>query len=357
MQLYIDPDICKAHTLPAAFYLDDDLFSLSRERIFRESWQFAGTIPDLSGDRCVPGSILPGLLDEAVLLVKQADGRMLVLSNVCTHRGNLLVTQPGNARILRCGYHGRCFGLDGQCRSMPAFEGVEGFPSGQDNLKQYDHSLLGPMIFLNLGQSDYFPQVIRQIRQRMPGYAFDKLIPMPGMKQVFEIDAHWALYVDNYLEGFHVPYVHPGLNDSLEMDAYHYEVFSHHNLQLGLAKKGESKIDLSGESPDRGRKVFAYYWWIWPNLMLNCYPWGVSLNIVKPVSKSKTLVEFKTYLFDPGQKEAVSQTGILQTELEDEEIVMQVQQGIRSSAYDRGRYSPVHEKCVHHFHRLIAHAM
>ncbi len=301
--------------------------------------------------------LMPGFLDEPVIIVRKQPGKIHAMSNVCTHRGNLLVNSPGNQRVLHCGYHGRCFGLDGTCRSMPAFEEVPDFPSVHDDLKNFQVSSLGPMLFVQLGESGYLTPVIQDIRQRMVGYDFDGLTAMPALNQEFEIEAHWALYVDNYLEGFHVPFVHPGLNASLDMEAYAYETHAFHNLQLGFGKDGDELIVPDGSSPKQGKHVIAYYWWIWPNIMLNCYSWGVSLNIVNPIGPKRTLIQFETFLFDPADQGRFLQSGIVQTEIEDEEIVLQVQKGIQSSAYDRGRYSPVHEKCVHHFHQLIARAM
>src|SRR5260221_1421721 len=129
----IDPDIRKAKTLASDFYTDAAYFELSKERIFVHSWQFLGHAGEFESLK--PVTILPGFLDEPVLLVK-TDESLTCLSNVCTHRGKILVEEPCKATLIRCGYHGRRFSLDGKFLSMPEFEGVENFPSESDNLRQ-----------------------------------------------------------------------------------------------------------------------------------------------------------------------------------------------------------------------------
>ncbi len=170
------------------------------------------------------------------------------------------------------------------------------------------------------------------------------------------IDAHWALYCDNYLEGFHIPFVHPALNAALEGDVYSYELFPYCNLQLGIAKEGEPTFDIPEDAPDYGKSILAYYYWVYPNLMFNFYPWGLSLNIVQPLSHNKTKVSFRTYFYN-GKKQVAVDKGLDQTELEDEAVVESVQLGIQSRYYKRGRFSPSMEQGVHHFHRLIADAL
>src|SRR5882672_11453883 len=121
----IDPDIRKARTLPSEFYTDPGYFEMSKEKIFVHSWQFLGHANEFT--RLNPAMILPGFLDEPVLLVK-TDENLTCLSNVCTHRGKILVEEPCKANLIRCGYHGRRFSLEGKFLSMPEFKGVEDFP-------------------------------------------------------------------------------------------------------------------------------------------------------------------------------------------------------------------------------------
>src|SRR5262245_15953750 len=126
----IHPDIARAYTLPGRFYADPALFERAKERIFAPSWPLAGAErrPPQPGS-ARPFTLLEGLLDEPLLLARDGGGALRCLSNVCTHRGNLLLREPCQASSITCRYHGRRFDLAGRMLSMPCFEGVEDFPS------------------------------------------------------------------------------------------------------------------------------------------------------------------------------------------------------------------------------------
>src|ERR1700730_5347120 len=129
MDLTVHERIEEASTLPASFYKDPDTFARCREQIFTRSWQFVGDTDLVK----VPGSVHPfplleGSLDEPMVLTRDMEDDVHLLSNVCTHRGMAVVEGSGNERYLRCRYHGRRFGLDGSFQHMPEFEGVCGFP-------------------------------------------------------------------------------------------------------------------------------------------------------------------------------------------------------------------------------------
>jgi choline monooxygenase len=162
------------------------------------------------------------------------------------------------------------------------------------------------------------------------------------------------LYVDNYLEGFHIPFVHPELNQALDYSGYTTETFEGGVLQIGKAMEGDVKFVLPPNHPDFGEDIAAYYLWLFPNMMLNFYPWGLSLNIVVPVSPTETRVLYRGYI---GNKELAAKGAgsIVDTvEEQDQRIVEAIQKNLLSSVYDRGRYSPSMERGVHHFHRMMS---
>ncbi len=166
--------------------------------------------------------------------------------------------------------------------------------------------------------------------------------------------AHWALYCENYLEGFHIPFVHAGLNALIDYGEYATELFfPYSSLQLGLAKTEQDCFDLPASSPDYGKKVAAYYFWVFPNMMFNFYPWGLSVNVVEPVAVDECRVCFYAYVGDSSKLDKGAGAGLDKVEMEDEEIVENVQRGIRSRFYQHGRYSVTREKGTHHFHRIL----
>ena len=179
----------------------------------------------------------------------------------------------------------------------------------------------------------------------------------PSRDRAFDVAAHWALYVENYLEGLHIPFIHPALNQVLSFDGYAYELQRYANLQFARARDGEAAFELPASSPDHGERVAAYYYWIFPNLMLNFYPWGLSLNLIQPQSRERTRISFRSFVWNVEKLDKGAGSGLDTVEMEDEEIVRAVQRGVRSRFYRHGRYSPTRERGVHHFHRLLCEFM
>ncbi len=354
----INPRIERASTLPGSFYKDAGLFREAADRIFLPSWQYLGESGKLSkaGD-CKPITLLPGILDEPLLWVRGQDEELRLMSNVCTHRGNLLITEEGNYRDIRCGYHGRKFDLSGCYRFMPETKGMEQFPSEKDNLTRVAYENAGPLLFGSLQPRQAFDTWIKPLTTRLGRFPWNALRHDPLQDKTYEVKAHWALYVDNNLEGFHIPFVHEGLLSTISMHTYHTELLSGGNLQLAEAAEGEQAFDLPESSPDFGRRIAAYYFWLFPNTMFNIYPWGLSLNVVQPVSLNLTRVLFRTFILHPGLTDRGAGSQLHRVEMEDEAIVERVQQGVTSRLYREGRFSPRMEKGVHQFHRMLAAAL
>lgn len=354
----IDPDIRRAATLPAWVYSDPDVYRAALERVLLPSWQFVG-----STDRVkVPGQTLPftlleGSLDEPLLLTRDRDDRLHCLSNVCTHRGTLVCEGEAVLAHLRCRYHGRRFALDGKFTSMPEFEGAEGFPSPRDDLPRVPMGTWEKLIFASLSPAVPLDDVLRPVRERCGFLPLAQATFDPGRSRDYLVNANWALYVDNYLEGFHIPYVHAGLAQAIDYGSYRTEIFPWCNLQLGVAAAGEEAFSPPPGSPDHGQPVAAYYWWLFPNTMLNFYPWGLSVNVVRPLAVDRTRVSFLSFVWDPSKLDRGAGAGLDRVEREDEAVVESVQRGARSRLYERGRYSPTREQGVHHFHRLLARAL
>lgn len=352
--LHIHEDIRQATTLPGWFYQRADVFEDVKEKIFAATWQYAADATDVAQPMDVhPFTLLPGILDEPLLFTKDDDSNIHCLSNVCTHRAKIVVEKPGNSRMLSCGYHGRCFRHDGTFKSMPEFDGVANFPSESDNLPKVPFAEWLGMLFASLNPSVDFEEMTRPIRERLGWLPLSTLTHAPQDSQDYYIDANWALYCDNYLEGFHIPFVHPALNKALDFGQYEYELFPYCNLQLGIAKEGEPCFDIPAGAPDHGRKIYGYYFWVFPGLMFNFYPWGLSFNAVQPLSQTRTRIHYRTYYFG-GVDFNREVNRIDETEMEDDAVVESAQLGVHSRFYQHGRYSARQEPCVHHFHRLVA---
>ncbi|MGB5691033.1 MAG: aromatic ring-hydroxylating dioxygenase subunit alpha [Flavobacteriaceae bacterium] len=353
---HIDPNIKKSRTLPAAFYRDEHIFEKIKEEIFYRSWQWVGHKGLLQNTQNVfPLTLLDGFLTEPLVLTKDKEENYHCLSNVCTHRANIVANQAGAYKKLNCRYHGRRFALDGRFEFMPEFEGVENFPSSCDNLHEFPLLQWGPCLFAGLNPAYKMEAILEQMDQRVGFLPLDDFVLDAKRSKDYFVNAHWALYCDNYLEGFHIPFVHQDLNTVLNYGDYETLLFDQMNLQIGYAKEAEEIFDLPSDHIDFGKRVAAYYFWVFPNMMFNFYPWGLSVNIVEPLKTDKTRVRFLSFVNDRSKLEEGAGAGLNKVEMEDEEVVEGVQLGVRSKFYQAGRFSPTREKGVHHFHGLLAH--
>lgn len=345
----IDPDIRVASTLPGSFYGDGAAYAAQVERVLARSFHVVADVAEVASPGAVlPFTLLPGALDEPLVLARDEGGTLRALSNVCTHRANLVAHERGPVKSLVCRYHGRRFGIDGACRHMPRFEEAQGFPSAKDDLPRVAVGTLGPLVFAGLAPPVAFAEQWEPFRARLGALPWDALVAEPSASRDYDVRAHWALYCDNYLEGFHIPFVHPALARAVELGSYRTELLPWGTLQVVGAAPGEPAFSEQGE------RVAAYYAWLYPTTMLNFYPWGLSVNVVRPAGPDRTVVSFRSYVADASRRGRGAGGDLHRVELEDEAIVEAVQRGVRSRLYDRGRYSPSEERGVHHFHRLLA---
>jgi choline monooxygenase len=351
---WMNSDINQAYTLPSEFYRDEGIWNLSIQRIFGPSWQWvAHDMENIGPNSAFPFYFLQPLMPEALIWLKDANDSACIVSNVCTHRGNILVNKPTKLSELRCGYHGRRFDLKGCFTFMPMSAGMVDFPSQSDHLPKINYAQWKGLNFAAIQPDIKIDKWLKPLEEYLSWMPIEEFIPSPEFNHTYPVNAHWALYTDNYLEGFHIPFVHPELNATIEMSSYETIPLELGVLQKAYARHAEKCFDLPPSSPDFGKRVAAYYFWLFPNLMLNFYPWGLSVNVVRPISMSKTEVDFKRYIWKRELMSEGAGADLDLVEQQDEAIVEQVQAGIQSMLYKRGRFSPIMEAGVHRFHCLL----
>jgi choline monooxygenase len=221
---------------------------------------------------------------------------------------------------------------------MPEFKDAKNFPSPSDNLPAVPFGEWAGQAFAAIDPAAPLDAFLADMKASVAAMPLDRMRMDASRSREYEVNAHWALYVENYLEGFHIPFVHAGLNEVVDYANYASELFRYSNVQRAQTKEGAPA---------------AQYWWIFPNLMLNFYPWGLSVNLVQPEGLDRTRVAFRSYVWDASKLETGAGASLDRVEAEDEAIVQAVQRGVRSRFYKRGRYSPTRERGVHHFHRLL----
>ena len=352
--LFVDSDIKKSYTIQSYFYTNDYFFNLSLNKIFSESWQYITNKESINNIFKYPFFYLKETINQPLVLMQDKNG-LYCLSNVCTHRGNIICNKTTKSeKLLKCGYHGRLFNISGKFKSMPGFKDVKGFPSRSDNLKKIPLLDWNNFIFTSLNHTNNIKyDFFNQMNKNLDWYPFNKLKYCSKSSNEYIINAHWAIYCENYLEGFHVPYVHGGLNENIEFSKYKTELFKNGVLQIAYSNFKEKLFLNIPNCPKSMNNIYAYYYWFFPNIMFNYYSWGLSINVIEPINKNKTKIKFFSFPFADNKQPFNKSDSLDKVEIEDQKIVEQVHIGLNSKFYKNGRYSPKYEKGVHHFHKLL----
>ena len=342
----INKNIYKSNTLPSEFYADDKIFEKLRTNIFEKSWQLILSKKEITNLTTYPFTYFDGFIDENLVITNNSN-KLKCLSNICTHRGHVVSLCKNKNNILKCKYHGRTFNLNGTLKNAPGFDNAIDFPTSDDNLVEIPITEWNDFLFISLDPNTEVNSKLKQIDRFLPNFPYNELIAPPNTQE-YIIDCHWSLYCDNYLEGFHVPHVHKGLNDDINWKKYKTKILDEIVLQIAESKTSDNSINYNQE-----KNIYAYYFFVFPNIMINYYKWGISINIIEPISKEKTRIKYMIYPIKGENIPQDSPSSLDKVELEDQEVILSVQKGIRSRYYKAGRFSPEMEEGVHYFHRLI----
>jgi choline monooxygenase len=346
-----DERLAFASTPPSDWYFKPDFLALEKRHIFARTWQLVGRESDVAE----PGQFFTTTIgDEPVIVARAKDRSLRALSNVCRHRAGPVAEGAGSRDTFRCGYHGWSYSLDGRLMGTPEFERVECFSKEETRLPQFQIAVWNGLIFVKLiadtiGLADF----LGDIPERLAGRSLSDM--RFAARKDWYVDCNWKVYVDNYLEGYHIPIVHPSLNREIDYGLYKTETKRYHSIQHSPVRADRAeRIRLDG---DQGGE--AQYFWLFPNLMLNVYPDNYSTNLIVPLGPERTLTIFEWYFRDPDDpktREDIEATVAFSDEIqiEDIKICESVQRGLRSMTYDHGRYSVKRENGVHHFHGLLA---
>ncbi len=355
LNLVFDERLASASTLPSWCYTDARLLEVEKEKVFSRTWQLVGREEQVAS----PGQFFTTTVaDEPILVARGSDGRLRALSNVCRHRAGPVASGEGTCKAFRCGYHGWSYALDGRLIGTPEFEGVEDFRKEDQSLPQFRLDTWLGLVFVNLDSS---ARSLAETLEDLPATLAprDPVSKRLAARREWVLQCNWKVYVDNYLEGYHIPIVHPGLMQELDYARYRTETKGVYSLQHAPIKETASgRLRRDKEAPEDE----AQYFWIFPNLMLNVYWDNFSTNFVLPISHERTLTVFEWFFRDPespGVRETVRQTVEFSDEIQREDVAIceAVQKGLKSRTYKRGRYSVRRESGVHHFHSLLARSL
>jgi choline monooxygenase len=345
----------RAATPPASWYTDARVLAEERVKVFGRTWQLAGRA-ELAAE---PGQFFTCEVGgEPVVVVRDAGGLLRAFSNVCRHRAGPVAEGRGRRKSFQCGYHGWTYGLDGRLLGTPEFEGVECWDRAANGLPEFRAEAWGPLVFVNLDAGAApLAETLGDLASLVAD-GRDLSAMRHAARKDWELGCNWKVYVDNYLEGYHIPVVHPSLHRELDYARYRTETKRFHSIQHAPLRPAASRL----RPPERPEDDGAQFYWLFPNLMLNVYADNYSTNLIVPLGPERTLTVFEWYFLDPESREArakLAETVEFSDEIqvEDIRICEAVQRGLRSRTYDRGRYSARRENGVHHFHGLLAEFM
>ena len=343
----------EAWTIPASWYTDARIAELERQNVFGRAWQAVARSDQLQK----PGQYVSAeVAGEPLIVVRGADEQLRAFYNVCRHHASPVMThEQGTATILRCPYHGWSYGLDGSLKGAPEFEGVCGFDRSKNGLMPVRVEAWEQFVFVNLDPEaaplgEFLGRLIPRVAPLNVGALefFER--------RVYSLKCNWKVFVDNYLDGgYHVPHLHKGLNSVLDYKQYTIEQEDRYCLQSSpmVASSGDSAVSVTRTGSR------AWYFWQYPNFMMNIYQGYMDTNLVLPDGVDRCSVVFDFYFGDTRDSAAEhNRRSIATGELvndEDVGICEAVQRGLRSRAYQAGRLSVRREAGEHLFHRLLAH--
>jgi choline monooxygenase len=355
-----------AETLASRFYTDPQVFELEKERIFRRTWQWVGTLSQPCGEvNGVKKTIADReayftaeVAGEPVVVARDKEGVLRAFSNVCRHRAGPVAQGAGCRNVFQCGYHGWTYTLDGKLIGTPEVEGMAFFDRSGFGMVPLRLETWEQCLFVNFDASaPPLNEFLGNIPELAQEFSFEGL--ELAERKDYHVDCNWKVYVDNYVDAYHIPVVHPGLMKEIDYPRYRTDTFRYHSQQLGPVKElrpGEQRERVY--EPGVGLKD-ALYFWVFPNLMLNIYPDNLQINLIVPLGLGRTLTIFEWYFRDvnsPKVRERVAKVTAFSDEVQREDMAIceAVQKGLRSATYDRGRYSVKRENGVHHFHMLLS---
>jgi choline monooxygenase len=348
-----DPDIRRASTIPARLYVDPVFLALEEEKVFGRTWQLVGRAEQVAES----GSYFTAEIGrEAIVVVRDGDA-LRGYHNICLHRAGPVAQGCGRRQTLQCRYHGWTYRLDGSLLRAPEMEDAEGFRAEEFRLMPVQVARWGPLVFANLDlKAPPLAHFLDDIPERARRFRAEEMRWV--MRKSWDVACNWKVYVDNYLEGYHLPVVHPGLHKELDYDQYRVEPHRYWSLQHAplrpVAPGAADRKYVPTEGDDD-----AQYYWLFPNVMLNVYQGQMQTNVVLPRGHDRCEVVFEWFAADPpadaASDPAWTRLVAFSDEIQDEdiEICERVQRNLRSRSYDRGRYSPARENGVHHFHGLL----
>ena len=326
-------------TIEASAYFDPAVYQAERRAIWGREWVMFATESEFAA---AAGSyVARDLAGYPLFVQRKADGSLAGFHNVCPHRAGVIVWPgEGTTGNLVCRYHGWAFNADGTLKSARDFGDDPDFCAADQRLEPIHVGVWHGLVFVNLSSD------VRPLAEALaPFSAACAAFPLDGMTRslrlVRTLQCNWKNYADNYLEGYHIPLLHPSLMDGIEFSTYRAYV-PNESYCIHTANTTEG-------SPAGGAWLFRF-----PNLAMNIYAGGMNVERIEPIDATHCHVIYDYFLTEPNDDAlaAMVKTG---GELldEDQAICEVVQRNLESGMYRAGHLSPKHEACLAWFQRRV----
>ena len=359
------PVTAGARALPAWIYNHPEMTRLELERIIRPSWQIACHVSQVPK----PGDYQTLELGaDSIVVLRDRDQKVRGYHNVCRHRGARLLDGGGHCRgTITCPYHGWSYNYEGALIGVPGKEGFPDLDRAEHGLKRVHVEVVLGFVFVCLGAH---PPPLKErfapFMGELEPYRFEEMVPLvPVSYENWDVD--WKVAMDNYLESYHVPVGHPGLNRMFTPD---YE----DQKGAGGIARGTSWLREQPSSrwserfyqklvaptithlPDSHSRCWRFYSML-PNLGIDVYPELMDFFQVLPRGPGKCVIRYAIYGLPDERREmrvlrALSNRINTSVNNEDKSLCARVQRGLASPSYTPGPLSAL-ERWMLEFHNLL----
>lgn len=329
-------------TAPASWYRDPARWPIERQSIFARSWQFAAHDSELQAPGAWRAETLAGY---PIILVRDEAGEVRGFHNVCRHRAGPLVREAAGVcpSALTCQYHGWRYGLDGRLRNPRDFGPAADFDARTYGLFPIRAELWRGLWFIAVDlDAPPLAELLAPLDARLREADWSEL--RVGAVRTHSLVCNWKTYIENYLEGYHVPAMHPSLDAEIVSGEYGVRV--------------EGRVAIHEAPPREPTGVYDGLWaWAWPNTGVNVYREGLMMERMSPMGAAHTRLDY-VYL-TPGGAPPPAETLLMsdQVTAEDKWIVERVQENLDAGVYSTGRLSPKHEIAVAAFQSWVREAV
>ncbi len=374
---FVDACILIAETLPAAAFHSEEFLAQELDTVFRTSWQLVPLYGDSTQANGVPISesvakpltVAPFQMgDTPLFLSRDKEETLHVLPNTCTHAWYRLVHEPKQltSERIMCGQHGRQFAGDGRFLKHPKFAVTPDFPRLCDSLTSLPVASWWKFIFTALVEPNTpLRASISEMERTISRLLSREWTHVRQQGEVTVIDGNWKLHAWNYMDKFHISFIHGGvggLTDAVNLPTYHTELYERSALQWVYARNPDDGFDPDDLPSrfirrfDKTMRVYALWWFVFPNMTFNFYPWGLSINVYEPIRGMPEKTRFLWYhLVLDEEKYARREVSWQNQNVVDEDVaaIGATAQSVRSPFAPRGRFAPSVEQGPHWFHRLL----